>query len=104
MNREDVWMVQSRSGSRFSLKPAQAGVVRRKICRQDLQSDEAVESCVLGEIDFTHSTHTEPLQNLVGTNLVSNLLIEVAAEQYARIQGYRWLLNKISRLLERVDQ
>ncbi len=59
-------MVQSRSGPRFSLKTAQARLVRSEVSRQNLQSDQPVEPRILGQINFAHAAGAESLENLYG--------------------------------------
>ena len=78
-------MIQSRNSFRFSLKPTQARIIRSKVSRQYFQSDEAIKPGILRQIDFTHASATQPLDDRVRSNLVSNLVSHITADKYVRI-------------------
>ena len=65
MNREDVGMVQSRSGAGFLLKTIQAISVRRKLLAENFYRDFPAQLYVFSEIHLTHTARTELLQNPV---------------------------------------
>ena len=54
---------------RFPNKPPNPVWVGSQLCRQDLQSNGAIEPGILGEVDFSHSPHTQQGMNLVGADL-----------------------------------
>ena len=65
----DVGVLQAGGRPRFPDKPPNPVWVGSQLCRQDLQSNGAIEPGILGEVDFSHSSHTQQGMNLVGANL-----------------------------------
>ena len=55
----DVGMIQGGCGLRFALEAAQGLRVVRNFIRQELQGNKAVELCVLGLVNHTHTPATE---------------------------------------------
>src|SRR5258708_2794833 len=70
-DRHDIWLVEGRSHSGFLLEALHASLVRGDVSRQDLQRNGAIELCVLGQINFTHSTGAQLLNNQVMTDFLS---------------------------------
>jgi len=62
----NVGMVQRRNGARFALHALLEFRRRRKMGSENLDRDGAIEACVLGAIDFAHSTRTERRLDFVG--------------------------------------
>src|SRR5687768_1817872 len=99
VNREYVRMVQRRRRSRFTLKAPQARVVRRKVSRQEFQGDEPAESCVLGQVDFAHSTCAEPLDDSIWTKLPTDVALEIVTEKHICVVCDCRLLDEVARLV-----
>ena len=56
MQGADVGMIQRRNGARFALKALLQIGVGRKMRRQNLDGNGAVEAGVLGAIDLSHTS------------------------------------------------
>ena len=65
----DVWMIERRGRSRFLFEAAHPILVRSDVGRQDFQSDFAIQTRVLREIDLTHTTRAEERANFVAPEL-----------------------------------
>src|SRR6185312_3814621 len=69
VNRQNVWMIEGRRGSRFTLKSPQ---VLRVVCQfpgQNFDSHLASEVQVFRQKNFSHAAGAELLQNAVMRNL-----------------------------------
>ena len=72
VNGADVGMIQCRCRLRFALKTAEGLRIACHFVRQELQSDEAVQPCVLGFVDDAHAAATEFLDNAVVRDGLAN--------------------------------
>ena len=68
VNGADVGVVEARGGAGFAQQPRACCLVGKPGGWQQLQGDVAVESIVMGTIDFAHSAGAEQRGNLVGSN------------------------------------
>ena len=59
VDRAEVGMVQGGGGLRFSLEAGEGLRVFRDVVRQEFQSDETVQSDILGLVDDAHASATE---------------------------------------------
>jgi hypothetical protein len=66
-----VGVLQAGGRPRFPNKPPNPVWVGSQLCRQDLQSNGAIEPGILSEVDFSHPPHAEQRTNLVGIDLLS---------------------------------
>ena len=69
-NRHDVWLVEGRSYSGFLLETLHPSFVGRDIRAQDLKRDGAIQILVLSQINFTHSTGAQLLNDQVVTDFL----------------------------------
>src|SRR6185436_948186 len=69
VNVRDVWMIERCGSSRFLFEASHPILVRGDVDRQDLQSDFAIQTVVLSEIDLTHTTRAQQGANLVTPEL-----------------------------------
>src|ERR1051326_4107991 len=65
VNRADVRMIERRSRLRLALKAAEGVLIACHLVRQELQSDEAVQPCVLSFVDYPHATAAQFLDDAV---------------------------------------
>src|SRR5208283_1550241 len=73
INRADVGMVQSGCGLSFALKAGERLRVAGNVFRQELKGDKAMQACVLGLVDDTHSTAAQFLDDaVVGDGLTNH--------------------------------
>src|SRR6516162_10861104 len=72
VNCQDVWMIERDYRVRFLLKPLQALRVPSKAHRQEFECGLAARDHVGGQIDFAHSTASDPLGNFVVTDCLTN--------------------------------
>jgi hypothetical protein len=68
VNGADVRVVEAGGRARFPQQPVARRLVRKPRGWQQLQGDVAVESIVMGTIDFTHSAGAEQRADLVGSD------------------------------------
>src|ERR1051325_7007159 len=64
INRDDIRVIQCRSGARFLLKAAQAIGVFGEGRRQNLERHVAAEPAVVSQINFAHPAATNERKNL----------------------------------------
>ena len=58
-------MIERRQGFRFPLEALQALAIGSELTRQDLQGNLASERRISGEIDLSHASGTELLEDLI---------------------------------------
>jgi hypothetical protein len=73
VDRADVRMVQGGRGTRFAPHPLHRLAVFRKVFRQELQGNEAVQLVVFGPVDDPHPSDAELLEDaVVGDDLCNH--------------------------------
>src|SRR5262245_53818227 len=75
VNRQDIGMVERRSGFRFLHEPLQAVFVRRELFRQYLDRYRPIELGVVGKVNFAHTAGTDQRADFVPTELCSRFNI-----------------------------
>ncbi len=71
MDLGNVRMVERRKCSRFAGEARQLFRIGRERCRQDLDSDVAIERRVAGAVNLTHPTGTERTDDFVGAEALA---------------------------------
>src|SRR3989441_8944223 len=104
VNREDVRMIQSRGGAGFRLKAAQARFVGNEVSRQDLQSHLAVQPSILRQINLAHAARTETLDNLIWTDLATDVVLTVISDQNMRVVGNGGFFDEVAGFIVSIDQ
>ena len=72
VNGADVRMIRGRSRLRLALKTAEGLRIACHFVRQELQSDEAVQPCVLSFVDDSHAAAAKFLDNAVVRDGLAN--------------------------------
>src|SRR5213080_4040602 len=72
VNREDVRMIQGRSGPRLLLEATQPLFIPGKVAAQQFERHLATEACIMSQKDFTHTTAPDAAQYLVMTHLFAD--------------------------------
>src|SRR6266536_3200710 len=72
VNREDVRMIQGRSGARLLLEAAQSLFVPGKVAAQQFERHLATEACIMSQKDFTHAAAPDAAHYLVMTDLFAD--------------------------------
>src|SRR2546429_8267884 len=97
-------MIQSRGCARLSLKAAQARFVGNEISRQDLQSHLAIKPPILRQINFAHAARAETLNNLVWTNLATDVVLLVIADKDMCVVDDGRFFDKVTGFIVSIDQ
>src|SRR4029077_6813863 len=72
VDAQNVWMVESRDGASFLLKPAQAVRVFHQCLGQDFDRNVTPQPRVPRAVNFAHSASTYRREDFVGTYFASN--------------------------------
>src|SRR3989442_15270648 len=97
-------MIQSRGGTGFRLKAAQARFVGNEVSRQDLQSHLAIKPAILRQINFAHAARAETLDNLIWTDLATDVVLLVIADKEVRVVGNGGFFDEVTGFIVGVDQ
>src|SRR2546429_6476038 len=89
-------MIQSRGCARLSLKAAQARFVGNEISRQDLQSHLAIKPPILRQINFAHAARAETLDNLIWTDLTTDVVLLMIADKDMRVVGNGGFFDEVA--------
>ena len=65
VDRADVWMIQRRGGAGLALEPFDSAGIPRQFFGEEFQRDGASEPRVFGQVDHSHATLTQFLQDAV---------------------------------------
>ena len=104
VNRQDIRMIQTRSGVCLGLKTTQPRGVRNEIRRQQLERNEAFEPCIVCEINFAHAARAEPFRDAVRPDRAPDICIRQTFGQHARVMRDGGLLDKVARFVERTHK
>src|SRR6266705_3563331 len=69
VNREDVRMIQARSGARLLPEAAQPFFIPGKVAAQQFERHLATQARIMSQKDFTHAAAPDAAQYLVMTDL-----------------------------------
>ena len=72
MDVTDVRMIKGRSGFSFSDETSLRYCILLQVLGQELEGDPSIETCIFGEVDFSHSTFADFLQYPVMADCLPN--------------------------------
>src|SRR5947209_12608349 len=104
MNREDVRMIQGRSGPRLLLEATQPLFNPGKVAAQQFERHLATEACIMSQKDFTHAAAPYAAHYLVMTDLFADngICLVIVKHLGSRFSGLGF--DVISRLILRSDR
>src|SRR5213083_3327541 len=107
VNREDVRMIQGRSGPRLLPEATQPLFIPGKVAPQQFERHLATEACIMSQKDFTHAAAPDAAPYLVMTDLFADngnglVIVKHLGGRFSS-HGFDGIASLIVRSYERLD-
>lgn len=100
----NIRVIQRRRGAGFLLEARKALGIGGKLCREHLDGDFSAQAGVLGKVNFTHTAGAELLENLVGSQRISDHDPPPSPRRVVRQRGSRRVAYVVQARLDRQSQ